>query len=115
MRIGRTWHTDVGATVASESVSQATVAARANLSLNREVNLSKVVRTKLQRLKLGIGLQSCCCIFSGNPFSEPTSAVFASPTALSQSWGTLRSYKVIVSMDIKLNIKQETYECWLVS
>ena len=81
-------HADVGATITSKCISQATISTRSNLALNSKINLSKVVSPKFEGLELCISIRPLGSILLRNLLGEATSAVLACSATLASSWGT---------------------------
>jgi hypothetical protein len=81
---------DVGAAIASESITERAVSAGAHLALDGEVDLGQVVGGKLNTLRfldgleLLVGFLALSGVFGSNAFSQAARAVLAGTPTLSR-------------------------------
>lgn len=80
-------HANIRTPITTERISQATIPARPDLSLNCEVDFCEIVCAELEGLELRVGVGSLVCVFGLEFLCEPAGAVFAGAATLADPGG----------------------------
>lgn len=83
-------HADVRAAVAAEGVAERAISARADFTLDGEVDLGQVVHAQLERLQLRVGVGALSGVFGSELFGQAAGAVLAGAAALADLGNAFR-------------------------